>query len=544
MENILVCVAWPYANNSLHLGHIVGSFLPADIFARYHRMTGNKVLMVSGSDEHGTPVTIAADKAGKSPKEIIDHYHNEQVDNINRLGIQFDLYTRTSSPNHVKVAQEMFLALNKNGYVIEREVQALYCPKCARFLPDRYVEGACHFCGANGARGDQCDACGKLTDALELKEPYCGICKAVPQIRNTKLHYFKLDKLSSSIEEYLKDKQFWKSNVLNFTKNWIKEGLRERPITRDLNWGVPVPMDGCDGKCIYVWFEAVMGYFSASKEWAQLRHKEDEWKEFWQNPKAKSFYFIGKDNIPFHTILWPASLIGVGGLNLPYNVPANEHLTFNGEKFSKSKGIGINVPDCLAEFDPDTIRYYLTAIMPESADTDFSWDDFVRRNNTELVGVFGNLAQRVMSFAKSKYGKVVKKELSGENLGLIKKADETAKKMSEHIEACEFRAALRELFALAHEGNQWWDKSAPWKVFKEDKGKAAEIVSAGLRLSKALSVLCAPYLPFTSQRLWEGLGGKGSVHEIGWFDGTKDFEKEIPLEKLPQLFSKIEREEK
>ncbi|MCG2826804.1 MAG: methionine--tRNA ligase, partial [Thermoplasmatales archaeon] len=431
MEKIFIGVAWPYANGALHLGHIAGSLLPPDIFARYHRMKGSRVLMVSGSDEHGTPITLEAEKQGKTPKEFVDYYHKEHVECLKKLGISFDLFSRTTNENHAKVVQDMFLTLLKKDYIYKKKGVALYCDKCKRWLPDRYVEGKCPHCNFENARGDQCEKCGKTLNADELVEPRCKICNTEPDKKETEQFFLKLSAFKEQLTDYMKDKKFWKENVYKFTMNWIKS-LEDRPITRNIEWGVKIPLEGYDDKRIYVWFDAVTGYLSTSKEFSF-------WEDFWKDKNAKHYYFIGKDNIPFHTIIWPSMLLGYGGLNLPYNVPANEFLTLKGETFSKSRKRAVWLPEYLKYFEPEPLRYYLSINMPENRDVDFSWDDFIMKNNNELVATLGNFIHRVLTFTKKNFGKIPEAyELDDLDKNALKKIDETFSNTERYIENCEF----------------------------------------------------------------------------------------------------------
>src|SRR3990172_2936411 len=383
-ERIFIGVAWPYANGSLHLGHIAGADLPADIFARYHRFKGNEVLMVSGSDSHGTTISIKAEQEGKTPKEIADYYQVEYLDCWRRLGISFDLYTTTDTQNHTEVTQDIFLKLLEKGYLDKQTVTQPYCPKCRRFLPDRYVEGTCPSCGSTRARGDQCDACGKPLDPSDLLNPRCRTCGTRPEFRETEHFFLMLSKFQGQLAEWAGKQEQWRPNVFMLTQRYLKEGLRDRAITRDIDWGIPIPVKGFENKRIYVWIEAVIGYLSATKEWAKSSGNPEKWRDFWQDNKAKTYYFMGKDNIPFHTIIWPAMLMGYGGLNLPHDIPANEFLTIEGRKLSTSQNWAVWVPDYLSRYDPDPLRYFLSINMPELGDSDFSWAEFVRRNNDEL----------------------------------------------------------------------------------------------------------------------------------------------------------------
>ena len=394
-ERIYIGVAWPYANSPLHLGQIAGAYLPPDIFARYHRTRGDDVLMVSGSDQHGTPITIRAEQEGRLPSEIASKYHQQFLELWLKLGISFDLYTSTGTANHAEVAQDIFLTLLKKGYIYKATVEQPYCSQCRRFLPDRYIEGSCPYCQFDGARGDQCDDCGKPLNASELIGPHCRVCGAAPQFKKTEHFFLKLSAFEDRLLAWVREQRHWRPNVLNFTRRYLEDGLKDRAITRDIDWGVPLPLDGYEGKRLYVWFEAVIGYLSASKEWARKSGDEGKWRLFWQE-KAKNYYFLGKDNIPFHTIIWPAMLLGYGGLNLPYDVPANEYLTIEGSKLSSSRNRAVWLSDYLALYDPDPLRYFLSVNMPETGDTAFSWREFVRRNNDELVATYGNLVQRML----------------------------------------------------------------------------------------------------------------------------------------------------
>ena len=395
-ERILVAVAWPYANGSIHIGQVAGAYLPPDIFARYHRMKGNDVLMVSGSDAHGTPVTLTAEEQGVSPEEVSGHYQGEFLDNWERLGISFDLFTSTHTPNHTQVAQDMFLKLYEGGYIYQDTMSQPYCETDLRFLADRYVTGRCPRCGFEGARGDQCDNCGRTLDPQDLIDMSCRLCGNQPVIRETQHHFFKLGAFQDRLMEWVREQRHWKPNVRNFTIGYLESGLKDRAITRDIGWGVPVPLEGFEDKRIYVWFEAVIGYLSASKEWAQKEGDPDRWRDFWQGD-CRAYYFMGKDNIPFHTLIWPAMLMGYGELNLPYDVPANEYMNLEGFKLSTSRNWAIWLPDYLDRYGADPLRYVIAAGMPETSDSDFSWREYVRRNNDELVATYGNLVHRVLT---------------------------------------------------------------------------------------------------------------------------------------------------
>jgi len=517
-ETIHISVAWPYANGDLHVGHLAGAYLPADIFARYHRLKGNRVLMVSGSDSHGTPITVAADRRGITPRELFEHYHHRFLETQKAIGISYDLFTHTDTENHYRVAQDFFLRLYERGFLYRQVQRQLYSESEGRFLPDRYVEGTCPICGYEQARGDQCDNCGNLLDALELINPRSKTDGSTPIIRETEHFFLDLPTFSGQILAYLdQHKDHWRPNVYKFARNFVESGLQGRPVTRDVQWGIPVPLEGWDDKRIYVWFEAVIGYFSASIEWAKITGQPQAWKDWWYDPQAKIYCFIGKDNIPFHTIIWQAELLGVERiyeddesrrLNLPYDVPANEFMNIEGSQFSKSRSWAIWLPDVLERYDPDAIRFYVTVAMPESRDTDFSWGEFVRKNNNELVAAWGNLANRVLSFAHKHWeGRVPEPgELREIDRALLAQIESGFERVGGLIEAVKLRAALQEAMELAREVNGYLDR-APWfGVIKQDRQAAATTVYTALRAIDSLKVLLAPFLPFSCESLHQTLG--------------------------------------
>ena len=444
-ERIFIGVAWPYANGSLHLGQIAGAYLPADIFARYHRIKGNEVLMVSGSDQHGTPITIKAEQEGKKPAEIAARYHEEFLDSWQRLGISFDLFTTTGTANHAEVAHDIFLTLLDNGCIYRDTVSQAFCPQCQRFLPDRYIEGTCPYCHASGARGDQCDECGKPMNPAEMLDAHCRLCGTSPVFKDSEHFFLKLSDFGDRLSAWVSKQGQWRPNVYSLTRRYLKEGLRDRAITRDIAWGVSVPVSGFETKRLYVWFEAVIGYLSASKEWARSNGDSERWRSFWQADEAKGYYFIGKDNIPFHTLIWPAMLMGYGGLNLPYDVPANEFLTIEGRKLSTSRNWAVWLSDYLSRYDPDPLRYLLSINMPDTADTDFSWREFVRRNNDELVATYGNLVHRVLTFVYRNFDGCVPTpgEFDSSSQAVLDKAADTLDVVDGLLYRCRFREAIR-----------------------------------------------------------------------------------------------------
>ncbi len=540
-EKIYIGVAWPYANGSLHLGHITGCYLPADIFARYNRMKGNDVLMVSGSDEHGTPITITAEKEKTTPQAIVDRYNKEHTENMKQFGISFDLFTRTTTKNHEKVVQDMFSTLYKKEYIVKKSVEAYYCKKCNRFLPDRYIEGTCPFCGNKKARGDQCDECGKILDPQELENVKCKICSNNPEIKTSDHLFLALSKFESKLIDWMKDKKHWKSSVLKFTNNWLKEGLHDRAITRDMTWGINVPVEGFEDKRIYVWFDAVTGYLSASKEWAQIREEPSKWEEWWKNKDAKHYYFLAKDNIPFHSLIWPSMLMGYdNSLDLPYDIPANEYLRLQGEQFSKSRGLAIWVPDILEKFDADAVRYYLSINMPENKDTNWMWDDFVAKNNDELVGAYGNFIHRVVTFTQKNFGEIPPLgKLDDLDKKAIKKIKEISVEVSKEIEKCNFKKGLRAAMNLAQFGNYYFDQKQPWNLIKTDKKRCATVLHICLKIINGLAVLMASYLPFSSDKIWHILGHKNSIHNEKWESTFEELKVGFILEKPKPLFKKL-----
>jgi methionyl-tRNA synthetase len=544
-EKVYIGVAWPYANGSLHLGHIAGCYLPADIFARYSRMKGKDVLMVSGSDEHGTPITISAENEKTTPQAIVDRYNKEHTQNMKQMGITFDLFTRTTTDNHHKVVQDIFSTLYKKGDIYKKSVEAFYCMDCIRFLPDRYIEGTCPYCGSEKARGDQCDECGKLLDPQELTNVKCKICGSTPEIQTSNHLFFALSKFESKLLTWIKDKKHWKASVLKFTQNWLKDGLKDRAITRDIDWGVKVPIGGFEDKRIYVWFDAVIGYLAASKEWSQKTGKANKWEEWWKNKDAKHYYFLAKDNIPFHTLIWPSILMGYDEkLDLPYDIPANEYLRLKGEQFSKSRGTAVWVPDILEKFDVDAVRYYLSINMPENKDTNWMWDDFVAKNNDELVGRYGNLVHRVITFTQKNFGEIPKQgKLDDLDKKALKKIEEASKEVSKSIENCSFKQGLRAAMNLAQFGNFYFDQKQPWNLVKNDKKACGNVLHICLKIVKALAVFMTPYLPFSSDKIWNIIGHKKSIHDISWDQALEDLKVGTPLERPMPLFKKLDLKE-
>ena len=516
-ENILVCVAWPYANGSIHLGHIAGAYLPADIFARYHRIKGNNVIMVSGSDAHGTPVTITAENEGVSPEEIADKYQQEFLKDWDGLGIKWDLFTTTHTENHFKVTQDIFVRLYEKGFIYKNTMSQPFCEYHNRFLADRYVEGQCPHCDSNGARGDQCDGCGNTLDPKDLVDIKHKDCESTPVFRDTEHFFLKLSAFEKDLIDWASKKSHWKPNVKNFTLGFLEGGLIDRAITRDITWGIPIPLEGYDDKRIYVWFEAVIGYLSASIEWASYTENPDQWKEFWKKD-SKPYYFMGKDNIPFHTVIWPAMLMGYEDLNLPYDVPANEYVNMEEKKISTSRNWVVNLKDYLERYDPDPLRFSLASIMPETSDSNFSWSEYVRRNNDELVATFGNLVHRVLSMTNRYFDGVVPEYSERDELdkSLMEEASKTITLVATELENCRFRKALEHSMSLAQEANRYLDEKAPWSAAKKDIKSAGNTLYHCLNVINCLKTTFSPILPFSSEKLHSMLGLEGRATDQGW----------------------------
>ena len=590
-EHVLICVAWPYANGPLHLGHVAGCYLPPDIQARFERAKGNRVLMVSGSDEHGTPITVTAETQGISPQEVVDRYHQINTKALLDLGCSWEpnidsrgpeyggsLFNRTSDPEHYEIVSENFVKLMNAG-LFERKVMQQYYEireDGGRFLPDRYVEGDCPNCGAEGARGDQCDECGVTYEAHELKNPKSKMNpEAAIEIRDTEHFFYRLDLFQDALQEHAKLRQgVWKPNVKAMTKQWLDMGLRPRAVTRDLDWGIPLPLEGkeWEGKCIYVWFEAVQGYYSCAKLWAKRHSNPSDYEKWWkisENGVApRHLYFLGKDNIPFHTVIWPAiimglnhahkgldassppSLPGPGELNLEDNVPAMEYLMLAGGQFSKSRKHAVWLPSFLERFDPDTLRYYLSINMPEAHDTDFNWPDFVEKINSELIAAYGNFVHRVLTLGARL---PAERPLSSfDNISQctdeMKKLETLHQQITSSLERHRYKEALRTVMSAAQLGNQMLQAATPWKFLKDldaEGGKESMAKLAfGWRLSRYLAIMAQPFLPFSSQRLWDSLGEQGEVALTSW-DSAIDWTAQYKWsDKEPKpLFQRLDLEE-
>lgn len=527
--SIFIGGAWPYANGSLHLGHIA-SLLPGDILARYYRAKGEHVLYVSGSDCNGTPITIRAKQDGVMVKEIADKYHEEFERCFRSLGFTYDCYTRTDSEHHHETVQKVFLRLLEEGYIYKKVVEQAYCETCTQFLPDRYVEGLCPHCH-EAARGDQCDACSAILDPLDLLEKKCKLCGSTPSVQETEHFYFALHKFQQQIKEVVeiaKQKGTWRDNAIQLTERYLKEGLQDRAVSRDLPIGVPIPVAGYEDKKIYVWIEAVTGYYSASKNWAEETGKDDQ--EFWDK-EAKTYYVHGKDNIPFHSIIWPAVLLGIGEEAIPRHIVSNEYLTVEKRKLSTSKNWAVWVPDILERYNPDSIRYFLTVNAPENRDTDFSWREFIYSHNSELLGAYGNFVNRTLKFIEKYYGGAVPK--GSIDFELKDKVEGLYKSVGEAIEQTKFKVALETIFDAVRFANKYFDEKQPWKQREDDPVSCEETIYNCVYLIANFAQLLEPFLPFSSERVRNTL----SSVKVNWEPQNK-----LPnrIDNVQPLFERID----
>ncbi|MBT4332610.1 MAG: methionine--tRNA ligase [Candidatus Cloacimonetes bacterium] len=542
MEKYLVTSALTYANGKLHIGHIAGSYLNADIFVRYQRLIGNDVLYVGGSDDYGTPISLKAEEENVSPKDIVDKFNKSMRADLEGLNIQLDNFSGTSHPNHIKDSQDFFTNLYDAGYITKKNLKQFYDEKQNRFLSDRYVEGICPFCKADGARGDQCDSCGKLIDAMDLIEPKSKLSGEIPIIKDTIHWYLDLPKFEEELRYWLDTKTYWKDNVKNFVLSWLNEGLQARGITRDLNWGVPIPLENTEGKVLYVWFDAPIGYLSSTKEWAERIGEPDKWKDYWLNEETKMIHFLGKDNIPFHAIIWPAMLSKQKeNFVLPHNVPANEFLNLEGQKMSTSRDWTVWVEDYLKYFDGEYLRYVLAVNAPETKDSDFSWEDFKMRINSELNNVLGNLANRTCVFANKYFDGLIKqpKAISELSQKTLNEVHDLALEVGKSYSNYNVRKATKQFMNIARIGNKYFDETQPWKKIKEDRDKASETLYVCLEILRVLSIVASPVIP-KSMKILHDMINKGSV--IAWNDLVKN-SAEYSITNIERLFRKIEEKE-
>ncbi|GCD21236.1 methionine--tRNA ligase [Cellulomonas algicola] len=539
MSRILSAVAWPYANGPRHIGHVAGFGVPSDVFSRYMRMAGHDVLMVSGTDEHGTPILVQAEKEGVSPQALADRYNRVIVEDLAQLGLSYDLFTRTTTRNHYAVVQEMFRTVHKNGYMVEQQTMGAISPSTGRTLPDRYIEGTCPICGYDGARGDQCDNCGNQLDAIDLINPKSRINGETPKFVESTHFFLDLPAFAQALEQWLSTRQGWRPNVLNFSLNLIDD-MRPRAMTRDIDWGIPVPLPGWQenpNKRLYVWFDAVIGYLSASIEWARRTGDPEAWRGWWNDPEALSYYFMGKDNITFHSQIWPAELMGYdgrgskggepgvyGNLQLPTEVVSSEYLNVAGEQFSTSRGVVILVRDMLSRYQPDALRYYLSVAGPETQDADFTWADFKRRTNDELVAGWGNLVNRTANMIHTNFGAIPE-------AGALQPVDEAlrattaagfgtvGKLLGEHRN----RAAIGEAMRVVQEANRYLSETEPWKL-KTDRERLGTVLHTAAQAVADANTMLAPFLPFAAQKVHETLGGSGTFAPMPRIDEVEDLD--------------------
>jgi methionyl-tRNA synthetase len=516
-RHILTAVAWPYANGPRHIGHVAGFGVPSDVFSRYHRMAGDDVLMVSGTDEHGTPILVQADKEGLSPREAADKYNRQIVGDLHGLGLSYDLFTRTTTRNHYSVVQDLFLALYKAGYVVERPQLSAISPSTGRTLPDRYIEGTCPICGYDGARGDQCDNCGNQLDPQDLKNPRSRINGETPKFVESPQFFLELPAFAEALGSWLQSRTDWRPNVLKFSANLIGD-LKPRAISRDLDWGVPIPLPGWQDdptKRLYVWFDAVIGYLSASVEWARRSGDDDAWRAWWQAEGARSYYFMGKDNVVFHSVIWPAILLGsdsaYGPLHLPDEVVSSEFLTMEGRKFSSSRAVVIYVHDVLARYGADPLRYYLSVAGPETHDTDFTWEQFVTRNNSELVAGWGNLVNRTLSMVAKNLGSVpAAVDLTDADHALLAAGRDAFGTVGALLERSQQKAAVTEAMRVVAEANKYLSDQAPWKLRESEPDRFATVLHCALQLVADCNTLLTPVLPAAADKVHAMLGGTGA----------------------------------
>ncbi|MFZ0389336.1 MAG: methionine--tRNA ligase [Calditrichia bacterium] len=556
-KKYLITSALPYANGPLHLGHLAGAYLPGDIYARYCRLKKREVVYICGTDEHGVPITITAEKEGKTPQQVVDYYYENIRASFEKFGMSFDNFSRTSRKIHHETAREFFLSLYEKGYMNRQEVEQYYCTYDRMFLADRYIEGECPYCHSSGARGDQCENCGKWLEPVQLINPACKICGNPPEMRKTFHYFFKLGDFQDPLQNWINSKTNWRSNVVNFCNNWFREGLEDRAVTRDLRWGVSVPLEDAADKVIYVWFEAPIGYISATREWAQNIGQPDRWKDFWQDAEnTRLIHFIGKDNIVFHAIIFPATLMGHGGYVLPAQVPANEFLNIKGLKFSTSRGIALWVDDLLDHYPVDSLRYALAVNMPEARDADFLWEEFQAKHNNELADILGNFINRTFIFVQNFFDGILPGSGEADPLDkeLLEKLKAAGKEVGARIDDFQFKEATRLFMDAVRFANKYFNDQQPWRTRKNDPEKCATTLNLCVQTARSLAVMMSPVLPFTAEKIWQMLQESGKAAEARWEsigellipEGRKIGSVEILFEKIPDetINAELERMKK
>jgi len=539
MSRILSAVAWPYANGPRHIGHVAGFGVPSDVFSRYMRMAGHDVLMVSGTDEHGTPILVQAEKEGVSPQALADRYNRVIVEDLTQLGLSYDLFTRTTTRNHYAVVQEMFRTVHRNGYMVEQQTMGAISPSTGRTLPDRYIEGTCPICGYDGARGDQCDNCGNQLDAIDLINPKSRINGETPKFVESTHFFLDLPAFAQALEAWLRTREGWRPNVLNFSLNLIDD-MRPRAMTRDIDWGIPVPLAGWEenpNKRLYVWFDAVIGYLSASIEWARRTGDPEAWRGWWNDPEALSYYFMGKDNITFHSQIWPAELMGYdgrgnkggapgpyGNLQLPTEVVSSEYLNVGGQQFSSSRGVVIYVRDMLSRYQPDALRYYLSIAGPETQDVDFTWAEFKRRTNDELVAGWGNLVNRTANLIAKNFGEIpAPAEVQPVDSALLATSAAGFGKVGDLLGGHRNRAAIGEAMRVVQEANRYISETEPWKL-TTDRERLGTVLHTATQVIADANTMLAPFLPFAAQQVHETFGGTGTFAPQPRIDEVTDLD--------------------
>jgi methionyl-tRNA synthetase len=546
-ERTLVTAALPYANGEIHLGHLAGAYLPADIYVRYLRLRGRPVLFICGTDEYGVPITLTAEQQGISPKELVDRNYQSIARSFAGLGIEFDNFSQTSRAIHNETAMGFFLDLHRQGHLEQKTTQQFYSPSQQRFLADRYIEGTCPKCQRQGARGDQCEACGSSLDPTDLIDPRDALKGEPLELRETTHWFLPLGRWQERLEAYLAGHPEWKENVRHYCRAWFKDGLGDRAVTRDIAWGVPVPLPDHEGKVLYVWFDAPIGYISSTREWALEHGDPDAWRPWWQDPRTRLIHFIGKDNVVFHTLMFPATLMAHSeSYILPDNVPANEFLNLEGRKLSTSRGFAVWLPDYLEKFEPDPLRYTLARNLPETRDTNFTWEGFLARNDNELGNNFGNLINRVLTFVHKHFDGVVPawndRELLPMDRAVLAEVADLRRRWAHHLERFEIKAAMECAFAAGQAGNRYFDESAPFTTRKTDRERCGQSLGVVVQVLRHLCVMLAPVVPFAMTRLWRWLGMETALFHGAWDEGEREVPAGRRLGEPEILFPRLDAE--
>ncbi len=546
-ERTLITSALPYANGEIHLGHLAGAYLPADIYARYLRLRGREVLYICGSDEYGVPITLTAEKQGITPKELVDRNHASIKDSFARFGMSFDNFSQTSRDIHKETSQAFFQDLFAQGVFKQKTTEQFFSPSQQRFLADRYIEGTCPKCSAEGARGDQCEACGSTLDPTELINPRNVQDNSPLELRQTTHWFIPLGDFQDRVSAMIDAHPEWKDNVKQYCRGWFKDGLADRAVTRDLNWGVPVPLPDHEGKVFYVWFEAPIGYISATREWAQDQGEPESWRKWWQDPATRLIHFIGKDNVFFHAVMFPAMLMAHSeDYNLPDNVPANEFLNLEGQKLSTSRGFAVWLPEYLDQFSPDPLRYTLARNLPETRDMNFTWEGFQARNNNELGNNFGNLINRILTFIHKYFDGVVpawsEEMMTDLDRQALADVDADLQAWAGHLEHFEIKAAMEACFHAGQVGNRYFDESAPFKSRKTDLERCGHSLGVSIQIIAKLAVMLSPVVPFGMAKLWGWLGMESDLWHGGWDEGVAPIPAGRQLGKPEILFPRLDDE--